>query len=97
MAHYVSRYVRQRFQLQLQRSDRPLDLYYLAFPNECPRVKVLTGSVFLMESAQTFIVTNDYFNTYAKGFTDIAWLNRAQNEWVAVPVLTSLSKCELSV
>ena len=43
-----------------------------------------------METVQTLIVTNDCFNTYAKGFGDIGKLDEVQNEWLANPVFGSI-------
>jgi hypothetical protein len=67
-----------------------LDLFYLAFPVDRWAVKGLIAFVYLMETAQTFIVTNDYFHTYTTGFADIQWLDRTQTEWLAVPVFTAI-------
>ena len=53
-------------------------------------MKILVTVVYLIETAQTLIVTNDCFNTYARHFGDAAALGDVQNEWLAAPTLTSI-------
>ena len=43
-----------------------------------------------METAQTVIVTYDTFNTYARHFGDLTALDSLQNEWIAIPLMTSI-------
>ena len=49
--------------------------------------------IFLLDTAQTMIVTADVFDVYARHFGDSASLNGMHNEWLAVPVFSSIGAC----
>ena len=48
--------------------------------------------VVLLETAQTFMVTNDAFNAYALSFSNFNELNKTRNAWLAVPLLSAVGK-----
>lgn len=45
-----------------------------------------------MDTAQTIIVSYDAFNTFARHFGDITYLDVLQNEWMAIPLMTSIGE-----
>ncbi|GJE98656.1 hypothetical protein PsYK624_148910 [Phanerochaete sordida] len=65
-------------------------LYHISFPNDGRIAKALVYSVFLIETAQTILVTHDAFNAYAKGFGNLVALGSAQMEWLAVPIFSGI-------
>ena len=46
--------------------------------------------VYILDTAQTLLITRDVFNTYAKHYGNLAMLQSAQLEWIAVPVLGNI-------
>lgn len=74
----------------LQAEYRYPDLYHLAFPGDGWVAKSLVYSIYLLDTAQTFIVTSDVFETYARHYGDMAQLKSQHNEWLAVPIFSSI-------
>ncbi|GJE97024.1 hypothetical protein PsYK624_132340 [Phanerochaete sordida] len=72
-------------------------LYHLAFPHDGWGAKALVYGVFALDSAQTCIVTGDVFTTYARHYGDVAELWMQHNEWLAVPVFSSLVSCTVQM
>ncbi|EKM52235.1 uncharacterized protein PHACADRAFT_260469 [Phanerochaete carnosa HHB-10118-sp] len=72
-------------------------LYHLAFPDDRWTAKSLVYGIFLLDSAQTFIVTSDAFDTYARHYGDSAQLLQQHNEWLAVPVFSSIVSCTVQM
>ncbi|EKM52279.1 uncharacterized protein PHACADRAFT_100484, partial [Phanerochaete carnosa HHB-10118-sp] len=72
-------------------------LFYLSFPKDRTVTKALVYSVYLVECAQTLLVTHDAFNTYALHFGDIAVLESAQLEWLAVPIMSGVVSCAVQM
>ena len=69
-----------------------IDWYYLAFPRDKWRAKGLVLFIYLIETAQTLVMTNDCRNTFVKGFGDINSLNDIFDEWLAIPLLTAIGE-----
>lgn len=46
--------------------------------------------MYVLETAQTLMITNDCFNKYVKHFGDLETLDAIQNEWLTVPVFTAV-------
>ncbi|TFK61360.1 hypothetical protein BDN72DRAFT_828339 [Pluteus cervinus] len=61
--------------------------YYIAFPKDLLWCKILVYGVFLLESAQTIIVTRDAFDTFASGFGNPNELSGVHTSWFTVPVV----------
>lgn len=68
----------------------PTDLYHVSFPRDGWLSKALVYTIFLVETAQTIIITHDSFNTFVRSFGDLAAFNEMQNEWLAVPIFSAL-------
>lgn len=66
------------------------DLYYLSFPKDSLVPRLLVYGVFLVDTAQVVLVTSDVFNSYARHYGDLEVLDSMQNEWLAVPVFSSI-------
>lgn len=47
-------------------------------------------AIFMIELAQTIIVTHDAFVAFARGFGDNAQLSSPQLEWFATPILSGI-------
>lgn len=69
----------------------PADWYYLGFPRDQRLIKYIILLVYLLETAQTIIMTNDCWHKYIKGFGDPERISLLQNEWLAVPFFTAIS------
>ncbi|KDR70735.1 hypothetical protein GALMADRAFT_159844 [Galerina marginata CBS 339.88] len=64
--------------------------YYLAFPKDMRRTKVLVYGLYLFEMAQTIMLTHAGFATFATGFGDLNAINHIGLIWFAVPIMDSL-------
>ncbi len=69
-----------------------LDLYYLAFPSDIIPLKCLVVAIYALEAAQTFMLTDTAFNTFAYGYGDLEALNTIGTTWVSIAVLGAI--CE---
>ncbi|KAJ7664521.1 hypothetical protein DFH06DRAFT_1470858 [Mycena polygramma] len=67
-----------------------LYLYYQAFPNDRKSTKLLVYGVFLIEAAQTGIVTNAAFDTFAYGFGNVAALTDMHLSWLTIPIMSAI-------
>ena len=70
----------------------PLVFYYLSFPKDRWGSKALVTFVYVFETVQTLMITNDCFNKYVKRFGDLETLDSIQNEWLTVPVFTAIGE-----
>ncbi|KAF4616577.1 hypothetical protein D9613_008945 [Agrocybe pediades] len=62
-------------------------LYYLAFPNDPLRNKLLVYVVFALEITQTVIMTNTAFRVFGFGYGDFDAFNDVELAWFEVPVI----------
>ena len=69
-----------------------LDLYYIAFPRDGWGPKALVYSVYLLETAQTVLLTYDIYDTYVRHFGDADVLNSVKHEWISIPILSSIRR-----
>ena len=69
-----------------------LVLYYLSFPKDRWGSKAVVCFIYILETIQTIMITNDCFNKYAKQFGDTAALDSIQLEWLTVPVFTAIGE-----
>ncbi|KAJ6517362.1 hypothetical protein C8R47DRAFT_1000343 [Mycena vitilis] len=67
-----------------------LYLYYQAFPHDRKSTKLLVYGVFLIETAQTGIVTNAAFDTFAYGFGNVAALTDMHLSWLTIPIMSAI-------
>lgn len=68
------------------------DWYHISFPNDRWQLKCLVYTIYLIEFVQTILVSHDAFNAYAKFYGNLDELNAMQNEWLTVPVMSSIGK-----
>lgn len=66
------------------------DFYYITFQKDRGIVKSMVYAIYMIELAQTIIVTHDAFVTFARGFGDSAQLSSPQLEWFATPILSGI-------
>ena len=59
----------------------PLDWYYIAFPKDRWLPKVLVYSIFILDTVQTIMVTDDVYNAYARNFGNVSTVDAVENEW----------------
>ena len=52
-------------------------------------------AIYPIELAQTVLVSHDAFTAYAKFFGNLNELNAMQNEWLTVPVMSSIGTYKL--
>jgi hypothetical protein len=64
----------------------------LSFPRDKWRTKLLVYFVYLIDTAQTCMVTHDVFNAYAKHYGDLDVLDSQQLEPIAVPMFSSIGE-----
>ncbi|KDR70542.1 hypothetical protein GALMADRAFT_18588, partial [Galerina marginata CBS 339.88] len=62
-------------------------MYYLAFPNDSGRIRLLVGVVYLFETAQLFILTQSAFIAFAEGFGNLLMMDRIGTIWFSVPIM----------
>ncbi|KAJ6580021.1 hypothetical protein DFH09DRAFT_324494 [Mycena vulgaris] len=67
-----------------------LYLYYQAFPNDRSFNKCLVYTVYLLELAQTILVTQDAFIKFGYGFGDVSTLTDIQMGWLSIPIMSAL-------
>ncbi|KAF9554347.1 hypothetical protein CPC08DRAFT_644473 [Agrocybe pediades] len=65
-------------------------LFYLAFPKDPLRNKLLVAAVFILELVQTIIITDSAFNVFAIGYGDFRYYNNIDIAWFSVPIITGL-------
>ncbi|KAK0472971.1 hypothetical protein IW261DRAFT_1505981, partial [Armillaria novae-zelandiae] len=68
-------------------------LYYLAFPNDRRFIKYLVYGIYVIEFAQTMLVTYDVFVIYGCGFGDMDLLTRIDLFGLSVPIMGVVSAC----
>lgn len=69
-----------------------LDLYYLAFPTDILPLKCLVVTIYALEAAQTFMLTNTAFNMFAYGYGDLNALDTIGTTWMSIAVIGAI--CE---
>ncbi|KAJ7660328.1 hypothetical protein DFH06DRAFT_1194373 [Mycena polygramma] len=67
-----------------------LYLYYLAFPKDHRVKKCLVYTVYAIELAQTILLVQDMFSTFAFGFGDLAYLANINLAWSISPMLSGV-------
>ncbi|EKM52270.1 uncharacterized protein PHACADRAFT_100501, partial [Phanerochaete carnosa HHB-10118-sp] len=72
-------------------------LYHLSFPKDKWLVKGLVYFVYLIDTAQTILVTRDVFVAFALHFGNLDVLDSIQLEWLAVPVFSSIVSCTVQL
>ncbi|EJD01895.1 uncharacterized protein FOMMEDRAFT_141125 [Fomitiporia mediterranea MF3/22] len=72
-------------------------LYHLAFPRDSTPFKALVYIIYLIEIAQTLLLTHDAFYMYARHFGDVSALDSVQTGWLAVPVLSGIVSCAVQL
>ncbi|KAK0493068.1 hypothetical protein EDD18DRAFT_429764 [Armillaria luteobubalina] len=70
-----------------------LDLYYLAFPKDRRFTKYLVYGIYIVELAQTMLVTHDAFAMFGYGFGDIEALTNMHFDWLTVPIMSGFVAC----
>lgn len=71
--------------------------YHATFPDDSRISKTIVYGVYLIELAQTFIITRDCFTAYAIGFGDLNALNEILLLWLSGPVLTGIVSCTVQL
>ncbi|KLO12208.1 hypothetical protein SCHPADRAFT_941395 [Schizopora paradoxa] len=72
-------------------------IYYLAFPNDTRISKCLVYGLYLIETAQTVLLTHDAFNIYATHFGDLDVLTSVQLQWLSIPIFGGIVSCAVQV
>ncbi|KAK0241075.1 hypothetical protein EDD85DRAFT_1019950 [Armillaria nabsnona] len=70
-----------------------LYLYYLAFPKDGTFTKSLVYGIYIVEFAQTMLVTHDAFAMFGYGFGDIETLTDMHFNWLTVPIMSAAAAC----
>ncbi|KAH9477301.1 hypothetical protein JR316_0009505 [Psilocybe cubensis] len=65
-------------------------MYYLSFPNDPLRNKVLVYTIFAFEVLQTIIVTISAYHVFATGYGNFAVYNAVDLAWLDVPVISGI-------
>lgn len=68
------------------------DWYYVSFPHDGRLPKSMVYGIYVIEFAQTVLVSHDAFTAYAKFYGNLNELNAMQNEWLTVPVMSSIGE-----
>lgn len=72
------------------------DLYYLAFPKDPRRNKLLVYGVYLLELVQTVMLTHSAFTVFGFGYGDLSQFNNVDLAWFEVPIISGIGKNHLS-
>ncbi|KAK0226536.1 hypothetical protein IW262DRAFT_774035 [Armillaria fumosa] len=68
-----------------------LYLYYLAFPKDRKFTKCLVYGVYIIEFAQTMLLTHDAFVSFGYGFGDLDALTNVHLNWLFVPIMGGIA------
>lgn len=68
------------------------DLYYLAFPNDPLRNKIMVYTVLVLEVLQAVIITRSAFHVFAVGYGNYSFFNNVELAWLDVPVITGIGE-----
>ncbi|KIP12185.1 hypothetical protein PHLGIDRAFT_98571 [Phlebiopsis gigantea 11061_1 CR5-6] len=71
--------------------------YYVSFPHDGRLPKYMVYGIYVIEFAQTVLVSHDAFTAYAKFYGNLNELNAMQNEWLTVPVMSSIVSCSVQM
>ncbi|KLO12204.1 hypothetical protein SCHPADRAFT_431111 [Schizopora paradoxa] len=71
--------------------------YYLAFPRDRRMKKLLVAGIYLLELAQTILMTHDAFGTYAIHYGDVSFLYNLQLLPFSIPFLSALVSCAVQM
>ena len=94
LEHFPCKSVRRWFLLY-----RPLsnyissDIYYLAFPNDPLRIKLLVFAVYTAELLQAILLARMAYTEFAAGFGNFEAINEIGLLSLAVPILSSIGMC----
>jgi hypothetical protein len=69
----------------------------VAFPKDRLPLKITVYTTFLLETAQTGLITHDAFKFFAFGFTDPSLLDEVSTGWFSIPVMTGISELYLAL
>lgn len=64
----------------------------MAFPKDRLPLKITVYTAFLLETAQTSLITHDAFKFFAIGFTDPLLLDEVTTGWFSIPIMTGISE-----
>lgn len=67
-------------------------MYYLSFPNDPVRNKVLVYTIFALEVLQTIIVTISAYHVFASGYGNFTVYNAVELAWLDVPVISGIGE-----
>ncbi|KAK0196106.1 hypothetical protein F5146DRAFT_951861 [Armillaria mellea] len=70
-----------------------LYLYYLAFPNDRKFTKYLVYGTYIVEFAQTILVSHDIFAVFGYGFGDLEAVTEMRFNSLTVPVMSGAAAC----
>jgi len=74
------------------------DMYYLAFPKDPLRNKIVVYTVYVLELLQTVIITTSAFHVFAAGYGNFTFYNGVELAWFSVPIISGLGKrCFFSI
>lgn len=65
-------------------------MYYLAFPKDSVSRKTLIYATYALESAQTFMMTNTAFQSFATGFGNKHNVDLVRLLWLLIPIINGL-------
>ncbi|KAK1216953.1 hypothetical protein PQX77_020400 [Marasmius sp. AFHP31] len=66
-------------------------LYYLAFPRDKWTMKALVYGLFLMDTAQSILVTHEAFVKYGLGFGNVRALAEVGTGWLSFPIIGAIN------
>ncbi|KAF9549700.1 hypothetical protein CPC08DRAFT_769019 [Agrocybe pediades] len=65
-------------------------LYYLAFPRDPMRNKLLVYGVYALELTQTVMITHSAFVVFGSGYGDLSQFNNVSLAWFEVPIISGI-------
>ncbi|KAF9555077.1 hypothetical protein CPC08DRAFT_147295 [Agrocybe pediades] len=65
-------------------------MYYVAFPRDPLRNKIIVYSIYVLELLQTVIITASAFHVFASGYGNFSYYNGIELAWFSVPLITGV-------
>ncbi|KAF9522254.1 hypothetical protein CPB83DRAFT_134639 [Crepidotus variabilis] len=64
-------------------------LYYLCVSKDPLPIQAIVYSLCIFQAAQTFLLTQSAFNTFASGFGNVNLIHDMHHLWFSIPIMTS--------
>ena len=81
------------FDCKLTTVNISLDIYYISFPKDNYKLKLVVSSIYVLEIVQTIISTHDAFRMFSSGWGNLVEVDDIGLLWLGIPVMGVISTC----